>query len=77
MAGVGKNNDTARASYRSGNKWDSSADIIRTEIKMEEMTKAGAKRQKQEYSYWEEGIEVSRQLRPRLGVLQCHADTDT
>jgi len=41
---VENNNDTARASYRSSNRWDSSADIIRTEIRIEEMTKAGAKR---------------------------------
>jgi len=47
---VEKNNDTARASYRSNNGWDSSADIIRTEIRMEEMTKAGAKRQRPKYN---------------------------
>jgi len=43
--GVEKNNDAARTSYRSSNRWDSSADIVRTEIRMEEMAKAGAKRQ--------------------------------
>lgn len=73
--GVEKNNDTARASYRSSNRWDSSADIIRTEIRMEKMTKAGAKRAKRKYtkrktSYWEEGIETSRQLQPRIGITQ-------
>ena len=39
------------------------------------MTKAGAKRSKRKYvkqkaSYWEEGIETSRQLRPRIGITQ-------
>jgi len=48
--GVERNNDTARASYRSSNRWDSSANIVRTEIRMEEMAKAGAKRQKWKYN---------------------------
>ena len=47
----------------------------RTEIRMEKMTKAGAKRAKCKYtkrktSYWEEGIETLRQLRPRIGITQ-------
>ena len=72
--GVEINIYTARASYRSSNRWDSSADI-RTEIRMEKMTKAGAKRSKHKYikrkaSYWEEGIETSRQLRQCIGITQ-------
>ena len=67
--GVEKHNDDTKCAYFSSNKWETAADIIKTEARIQFLRKfAAAKRpyQKHDLPYWDEGgIEMDRASRKK------------